>query len=594
MKIIELVRSILPEGTERRFAVIRDGEVAFGNDSDVVSWDLCPAWPPDLFAVAATLVERTSCYTLAGPDPDASKLAEHIAYVDEVEQLASQWTRVSTVPDGIASLWTRLITEAAEDDISSVCDNAAVVDLLIRLFAIADEACKGMGWSFVLDSTSSNDEDEIKIADLVRASFLRDSTSEVGLSLPYVPLSLCSLVPMDVAIVFPKSMTAAVGCTVRSLSHHLALLPGSTQIEPSWRMADRNSTPDTKKPELMRLLVIPYPFNIPDESFYLSREPLKLRDCLFTAAFFGLEQAWLSADAAQVTAEKIVDDLIRPLLLKARQQSRGESIDGVLFPECALSAKLGTEVAKLLVGEGIEFFITGALGEDEEGKSRNIAQTHVVVRAANGDTGLVTDEQSKHHRWRLDDAQVNRYALTFPDLATASHGKHASQWWEDIDITHRNLPFYALRQDMSLAVLICEDLARNDPAMTVIRAVGPNLVVALLMDGPQLGVRWPARYATVLADDPGSSVLSITCAAMVDRSNWRESRPVRSIGLWRDAKGYVQELNLPVGSHGLLLTLNTEKDTQHTLDNRSDRESTRRLTLKSVIPLALDTGADWL
>jgi hypothetical protein len=44
------------------------------------------------------------------------------------------------------------------------------------------------------------------------------------------------------------------------------------------------------------------------------------------AGFFGLEQAWLNSDAAQVTAEKLVNDLIRPLLLKARQKSREVSI----------------------------------------------------------------------------------------------------------------------------------------------------------------------------------------------------------------------------------------------------------------------------
>ena len=41
-------------------------------------------------------------------------------------------------------------------------------------------------------------------------------------------------------------------------------------------------------------------------------------------------------------------------------------------------------------------------------------------------------------------------------------------------------------------------------------AIGPNLVFTLLMNGPQLKTRWPARYAKILADDPGSSVLSIT------------------------------------------------------------------------------------
>jgi hypothetical protein len=399
---------------------------------------------------------------------------------------------------------------------------------------------------------------------------------------------------MDIAIVLPKSMTVAVGCTVRSLSHHLALLPGYTQIEPSWRMADRDYVANSPASELMRLLVVPFPFHIPDESFSLSREPRKLKEDLYTAGHFQLNQAWLKDEEGKsLSAEIIVEELLRPLLKKSKEESHCDTIQGILLPECALSSELGHEVAQLLAKEGIEFFITGALQQDPNSSAKNIAQTHVVIRQESNE-GLVTDVQFKHHRWRLDEAQVNRYALSFPDTATEPDGKRAMQWWEDIDVANRKLPFYALRPDMSLAVLICEDLARNDPAMSVIRAVGPNLVVALLMDGPQLGARWPARYATVLADDPGSSVLSITCAAMVDRSNWRESRPVRSIGLWRDAQGTIQELNLPHGCHGMLLTLKTSKKTQHTLDNRSDKDSTRQLTLRSVVPLALAQVPSWL
>lgn len=67
-------------------------------------------------------------------------------------------------------------------------------------------------------------------------------------------------------------------------------------------------------------------------------------------------------------------------------------------------------------------------------------------------------------------------------------------------------------------MLVCEDLARQDPAADLIRAVGPNLLIALLMDGPQLSGRWPARYASVLAEDPGTSVLTLTSLGMAERS----------------------------------------------------------------------------
>jgi hypothetical protein len=55
----------------------------------------------------------------------------------------------------------------------------------------------------------------------------------------------------------------------------------------------------------------------------------------------------------------------------------------------------------------------------------------------------------------------------------------------------------------------CEDLASLDEWAELVRSAGPSLVVALLLDGPQLAARWPCRYSSVLVDDPGSAVLHI-------------------------------------------------------------------------------------
>ena len=135
---------------------------------------------------------------------------------------------------------------------------------------------------------------------------------------------------------------------------------------------------------------------------------------------------------------------------------------------------------------------------------------------------------------------------------------------------------------MSMVTLICEDLARMDPAMNAIRAVGPNLVVALLMDSPQLKFRWPGRYAGVLTDEPGCSVLSLTCAATVDRSNAThlakkpDAITKRVVGLWSDPKAQ-EEIVLDPDHQGVLLTLQSTPFHQTTLDNRSDRHSARQL-----------------
>lgn len=304
------------------------------------------------------------------------------------------------------------------------------------------------------------------------------------------------------------------------------------------------------------------------------------------AAYFRLDQLWLQYAGERLTGGQLADGLIIPLIKQAYTHS-GQMPDGVVLPECALTSEIAMELVETLKARGIkiEFLITGVLDNNPGSKaSYNRAQTFVLRKGE----GAVKREQNKHHRWRLDRHQTETYALDFDD------DDDNDQWWEDIDVGHRQLPFFGLRKDMSVTTLICEDLARADPAMSLIRAVGPNLVIALLMDGPQLETRWPGRYATVLADDPGSAVLSFTCSAMVDRSNWRQARPARTIGLMRDASGRTQEIPLPQDALGVLLTLESVKKHQTTLDNRSDKGISRELKLRHMLPLFLAKKPVWI
>ena len=123
-----------------------------------------------------------------------------------------------------------------------------------------------------------------------------------------------------------------------------------------------------------------------------------------------------------------------------------------------------------------------------------------------------------------------------------------------------------------------------------IRTVGPNPVIALRMGGIKMAVRWPGRYATALAEDPGSAVLSFMCAAKVDRSNWLEAKPARSIGLWRDGRRRTQEIGLPKGAFGVVLSLQSNPKHQTTVDRRSDGTSVRPVwPLPVVVIVGVDT-----
>jgi hypothetical protein len=155
----------------------------------------------------------------------------------------------------------------------------------------------------------------------------------------------------------------------------------------------------------------------------------------------------------------------------------------------------------------LELFITG-VSAGTAGTYRNQAAT---FQFANHEI-LLGSFQSKHHRWFLNGEQIRRYQL--------GHVMDPQYiWGEQIDVGFRNCYVTLIRPGATLSVLVCEDLARQDPVLSVMNAIGPNLVIALLMDGPQLEQRWPGKYATVLADDPGAAVLTITSLGMVARSS---------------------------------------------------------------------------
>jgi hypothetical protein len=189
--------------------------------------------------------------------------------------------------------------------------------------------------------------------------------------------------------------------------------------------------------------------------------------------------------------------------------------------------------------------------------------------------------QHKHHRWRLDGSQIRQYGLggiLDPEI----------DWWEHIIVSRRQLGFVSLQPWLTLCTLICEDLARPDPIANLVRAVGPNLVIALLMDGPQLAKRWPARYGTVLADDPGSSVLTVSSLGMVQLSRPRGTSPSNVIALWKDAlSGEPIEISLPPGHQAMLLSLTRARREEFTADGRSDRGMTYYLTLSGIHPVSV-------
>lgn len=574
MRIIDQIHQLLPAGTDAAYLVEPPTREVLnrpgGAQATFPSYSLCPVWPPDLFAIVGTIIERSGCYTEASPDRD--RLEQHVLDLAAITLVAVKWQRMlEEPPQAVQDLWHQLVSNYGMVPLAQVTEQRAVMRVLFHLFAIADEASVGMGWD---RRARGGKHSELALNVLINA--VDDPSVPNPFALPYWPQSLCGMVSPDHVIVLPKSLTTTKGCTLRSLSHNLALLPCRTTLDPSWFLVSRN--PTGRSANEIRLLLIPFPYVIPDDSFELTAARKDLGNGTTHAAYFRLRQRWLDDGAgALVDGADLAKMLVLPLITQATAAAGGLAPTGVVLPECALSEDVAADLVMGLAGTGIEFVITGVLAEDaQSGRSVNQAKMFAMIEGA----GALPRQQNKHHRWRVDQAQADNYGLAF-DSDPDNH-----QWWEDIELKSRQLPFYAFRKDMSMVTLICEDLARMDPAMNAIRAVGPNLVVALLMDSPQLKFRWPARYAGVLTDEPGCSVLSLTCAATVDRSNLYHGSTRRVVGLWSqpDIQGkpaLQQEIELQSGDHGILLRLSSSPFHQTTLDNRSDDCAARQLAFVS-------------
>ncbi|MCP3406137.1 hypothetical protein [Bradyrhizobium sp. CCGB01] len=196
--------------------------------------------------------------------------------------------------------------------------------------------------------------------------------------------------------------------------------------------------------------------------------------------------------------------------------------------------------------------------------------------------------REKHHRWKLNSSQIETYDLGLDQNKS---------WWEHLSILSRSLDVLVFRGNSTLTTLICEDLARVDPCQAVVRGIGPNLLIALLMDGPQLENRWPARYATVLAEDPGTSVLTLTSFGLIARQNELGRFPQASaIALWKDDVNGAKKLELPRDSDALILELVAEGKTERTLDGRSDDGSTHRWVYEShcAVSVGAENRPDWI
>ena len=507
-------------------------------------------WPPDIFAVAASILQKCGEYILLVSDwpPDDKYRKRPKLWIRDIRRIARKWRKAcvsSRRPPREISGWWKCVLDHQALRLNEVCKNRAVLNALLQLCAAADETSSGLG----VPSKRK------------RVDPLRDRVRNYIVKQPDGASTLCKSIHKSKLRVLPKLHTPQSGITIRSISHHLAVCP-SGDVETGWYFV-----PHRPQEHCLNLLLIPWPGDTTPNHFRMSEGTLRNMPAHF--GFFAYDRP--------VRSTEPLCKKTKALLIEANRIVG--RIDGVILPELALNSLEQWDLRNIVSATGA-FLLCGVRQASVNGQpGRNYLSLDVPLSG----NAYTSYEQDKHHRWLLDKRQIVQYGL-------GARLDPSRSWWEYMKLRPRKLSFFAMRPWLTLCALICEDLARQDPVTEIVRAVGPNLVVALLMDGPQLISRWPARYATVLADDPGSSVLTLTSSGMTQLSRPPEvgMESSRIVGLWKDAiTGLPIPVELPNGADGIVLSLVAEHREEWTADGRSDHGASGYPVFGGVHPIHL-------
>jgi hypothetical protein len=500
-------------------------------------------WPADLFALTNVILKRTEAhrFVLSPPSGEEWPPRRFPSWSDAVEDAGRQWSvwledQKSPFPELLAEEWT-VFCERAGTPLEDLAEGRdwRMCEALLTLHAIADEACAGLGMA--LDRSDGK-------GCLYRARG-RELLARTG--------SLARIQSHSLRVL-PKVCTPPNGTSFRSFSRYACVQ--SPGVEARWHKVPVRRSGTEFQARHANLLLLPWPLRVRESDFRrvegsvqrLAKEPF---------GFFEF-----------APSEKLDLDLVSRMIVAARDEV--DSVDGLLLPESAVDENEVEDLETVLDRHGVAMLITGVRQHSRQpgrfpsnwvhiGANPRLEKGASIPTSSGGQWFHI--RQYKHHRWSLDEGQILQYHLggvLHPHI----------RWWEAMEVPRRTVHFVEHGDEIAIVSLVCEDLAQIDGVAEVVRSVGPTVVFTPLLDGPQLSSRWAARYASVLADDPGSAVLTLTSFGMVQRSRPHRRDTSPSVALWKDPVGGLREIPLEAGAQGILLTLSSNRGTRRSADGR--------------------------
>ena len=503
-------------------------------------------WPPDVFALVHRILDASEAYRfvvsppagvdLRGTDARGFPAAVAIEWWEWLDGIRSE------APESLTGWW-KVVRDAVDVGIAALSagEEWSVTEGLLALHAIADEACAGLGSALAVTPGPGC---------RFRAA-ARELFAETG--------SL-SRMPPDVLRVLPRCRVSLAGISIHSLARHVCVRGPKVDVE--WhRMLSRPvnvAYPDTHA----NMLLLPWPLRVRARDF----RPVAYELARLDPTQFG----FFEFQPAETLDLALVEGVLRAAIDEVG------AVDIVALPEAAITPEEIAPLETLLGQYGAWCLVAGVREPGAEGGLGH-SSVHVGLRQ---EIVWRHARQHKHHRWSLDRDQINQYHL-------AGALSPTRRWWEAMSIPRRSL--LVIDQGVVTFVpLVCEDLARFEPVADLVRAVGPSLVMTLLLDGPQLSSRWTARYASVLADDPGSAVCALTSYGMVRRCRPPGCVPSSVVALWKDASGRLTEIAMEEGAAAVLITTHLTFGDSITADGRRHRGTTSNIALAAVQSLHVD------
>jgi hypothetical protein len=259
---------------------------------------------------------------------------------------------------GLDKEWQLLCTRLPQQ-LEAVVSDRDLLESLMKLMAVADEACEGLG-----APEDSGQEDDVF---LELARNLTDSAT-LGLTIDNARVR-----------VLPRMHTSQSGQTDRSLSLNLSLF-GSNEVTPRWL-----TTPFLRD-DSMNLLLVPWPLDVLVKQFGEAAD---------TAAQLPEKLGFFTYDLIEDS-----DPMALVQLLHGEASRRLGRVDGVILPELALTEQQFRSMRDKLPRA---CFLIAGVGHGARGNQRGTNEARLAFPA------LDEVVQRKHHPWKLDEAQVIQY-----------------------------------------------------------------------------------------------------------------------------------------------------------------------------------------